>query len=122
MASRGRSARRKGSDFERQVAAILADQLGAQVQRTLLSGIRGEGDIEGLPVHLELKRQEQTRLAKWYAAESPKAGRRPFAIIHKRNGEPIFVTMEINDWIHMFRETLCTEEDVKAKKGGMPMT
>jgi hypothetical protein len=106
MASRGRGARRKGCDFERQVAALLAEELGTNIQRTILSGIRGEGDLDGLPVHVELKRQEQARIARWYKEESPKAGNLPFALIHKRSGEPIFVTMEIHDWITLFREAL----------------
>lgn len=100
-------AHRKGSDFERQVAVILADELGLKVQRTLLSGIRGEGDIQGIPnLHLECKRQEQTRLATWFEKEQPKAEGKPFCLIHKRNREQIFVTMSLQDWIKLFREAI----------------
>ena len=107
MARRGRSARRKGSDFERQVAGILADHLGANVRRVLLSGPRGEGDVEGIPaVHIECKRHERTRLAEWYRKESAKANSKPFVLIHKRSGEPIFATMTLEDWIALFRKTI----------------
>ena len=103
---------RKGSDFERQVAGILADELGLKAQRVLLSGIRGEGDIEGVPgIHLECKRQEQTRLATWFEKEQPKADGKPFCLIHKRSREPVFVTMELRDWIRLFREVVAEGAD-----------
>jgi Holliday junction resolvase len=97
----------KGDNFERQVAAILGDYLGVDCKRALLSGPRGEGDVEGIPtVHIECKRREQTRLGAWYAKEALKTGGKPLVIIHKRSREPIFVSMEINDWITLFRDAL----------------
>jgi Holliday junction resolvase len=106
MASRGRSAKSKGSNFERQVASIMSDELGAKVERVLLSGVRGEGDLQGLDVHCECKRQEQVRLLEWYDQAAKTSGGKPIAIIHKKSRQPIFVTMEIGDWMDLFREVL----------------
>jgi Holliday junction resolvase len=100
-------AKRKGDNFERQVAGLLADHLGLEIQRVLLSGQRGEGDIEGIPaVHIECKRQEQTRLSQWFEKEQPKANGKQLAIFHKKSREPIMVTMLFKDWIELFREML----------------
>ncbi len=99
-------AKRKGDDFERQVAAILADELGFPVRRVLLSGARGEGDLEmdgESPVHLECKRQERMRLSEWFAKEKAKTVK-PLALIHRQNRSPIYVTMTLSDWIALFRE------------------
>jgi hypothetical protein len=97
----------KGDNFERQVAGLLADHLGPSVQRVLLSGQRGEGDIQGVPaIHIECKRQEQTRLSEWFEHEQHKANGKPLAIIHKKSRAPIMVTMLLNDWIELFREVL----------------
>lgn len=98
--------KRKGDNFERHVAAILADELGVDTKRVLLSGVRGEGDIQGLPLHIECKRREQTRIGQWFKDEESKANGKPLLIIHKRSREPIFVTMTLQDWITLFREAL----------------
>ena len=98
---------KKGSDFERAVAKVLTDCLGTDVQRVLLSGVRGEGDIQGIPaVHIECKRREQTRINEWYEHERGKANGKPMAIIHKKSREPIFVTMTLDDWMSLFREAI----------------
>jgi Holliday junction resolvase len=44
------AAKRKGDNAEREVAAILADQLGYRIRRKLGAGrTDDEGDIDGLP-------------------------------------------------------------------------
>jgi Holliday junction resolvase len=100
-------AKRKGDNFERQVAALLSESLGLDAQRVLLSGQRGEGDIQGVPfVHIECKRQEQTRLSQWFDHEQHKANGKPLVIVHKKSREPIMVTMILDDWIELFSKTL----------------
>jgi hypothetical protein len=100
-------AERKGDNFERHVAGLLSESLGLDAQRVLLSGQRGEGDIRGVPaVHIECKRQEQTRLSQWFEHERHKANGKPLVIIHKKSREPIMVTMLIEDWIELFREEI----------------
>ncbi len=96
--------KRKGTAFERTIANQLSNELGQDVQRTLLSGIRGEGDIQGLPVHIEVKRCEHLRLNSWFEKELPKAGNKPFALIHKQSRQPAMVTMTLDHWIWLFRE------------------
>lgn len=99
--------KQKGDNFERQVAGILSETLGFDCRRVLLSGARGEGDIEGIPdspVHLECKRQERLRLSEWFAHEKPKCGTKPLALIHKASRSPIYVTMSLEDWCELFRE------------------
>ena len=80
----------------------------------LLSGVRGEGDIEGIPdVHIECKRQERMRLTEWFTKEIVKAGNKPMAVIHRPNRSPFtFVTMTIEDWSELFREAIMTEQGI----------
>ena len=82
-------------------------KVGNTVGRVLLSGQRGEGDVQGVPgLHIECKRQEQTRLQEWFEHERPKADGNPLAIIHKKNRGPIMVTMLLDDWLDLFRVAL----------------
>lgn len=106
MAKRGRSAKNKGSNAEREVAAILSDYFGEDIKRVLLSGVRGEGDVEVPRLHVEVKRQERTLLGKWFREELPKATKRglPFALIHRRSREPWIVSMVLKDWMEIARD------------------
>jgi hypothetical protein len=108
MASRGRSARQKGHNFERDVAKLFSEWMGINSRRVLLSGIRGEGDIElnaPFDCHVECKRQEKLSLLSTYLKEQPKAKNRPFLLIHKSNRSPVFVTMDwqsFKEWSELF--------------------
>lgn len=107
-ASTGRGARAKGSNFERMVSKYLTEKLGVPVKRVICSGINGEGDLEGLPVHVELKRQERLALNQYFLHELPKAEAKglPLVLIHKRNHEQAYVTMTLDDWTNLFKEVL----------------
>ena len=106
MAKPGRGARQKGMNAEREVAKILSDYFGEDIKRVLLSGVRGEGDIELPGVHIEIKRQEQTLLKKWFAEEKPKAEAKglPMALIHRKSREPWIVSMMLEDWMEIARD------------------
>jgi hypothetical protein len=98
--------RSKGSNAEREVAAILSDYFGEDIKRVLLSGVRGEGDVEVPRLHVEVKRQERTMLGKWFREEMPKALKRglPFALIHRRSREEWMVTMTLEHWMEIARD------------------
>lgn len=61
----------------------------------------------GLPgIHIEAKHQETMRLYDWMAQakrDSDGTGNIP-AVFHKKNNCEILVTMELGDWMNLYRE------------------
>lgn len=68
-------------------------------------------DVEGLdPVHLEVKRAENTSIHKWMEqaerdADDEGRGRYP-AVVHRRNREPWLVTMRADHWLSLLDTAL----------------
>lgn len=66
-------------------------------------------DVVGLPyIHVEAKHQEQMRLYDWMdQAKRDAAATDKFllpAVFHKKNNHNILVTMELEDWMQIYRE------------------
>ena len=61
----GRMSRNKGAAGERELAKILADELGIEVQRKLGQARDGGDDIQVGKYRLEVKRREALRLDDW---------------------------------------------------------
>ena len=61
----GRMSRNKGAAGERELAKILADELGIEVQRKLGQDRDGGDDIQVGKYRLEVKRREALRLDDW---------------------------------------------------------
>lgn len=111
MASRGRGARVKGAQFERDIAAFLSNKTGILFQRGLAQ-TRGGGkevadvtcDKLPIPFHFELKRQKKCNIrAAWAQCsnDAPEAAYK--VVITKDDREETFVTMKLEEWVHLFR-------------------
>lgn len=106
----GKMQREKGKRFERSLAARLREY-GYDARRTAqYCGRAGEAaDVIGLPgIHIEAKHVEAMRLYEWMGQAKRDAaaggkGKLP-AVFHKKNNAEILVTMEIGDWMEIYRE------------------
>ena len=103
------NSKQKGARFERALASKLRDYGYSDARRSAqYCGNSGEAaDIINLPkIHIEAKHQETMRLYDWMAQakrDSAGSGKLP-AVFHKKNNAEILVTMELKDWICLYRE------------------
>lgn len=99
----------KGARFERTLASKFREHGYADARRTAqYCGNTGDAsDVVGLPgLHIEAKHQETMRLYEWMSQakrDSEGTGRLP-AVFHKKNNAPILVTMELDDFMNLYRE------------------
>lgn len=102
------NSKKKGNRFERDVASLLREY-GYDTRRTVqYCGNTGDAaDVVGLPgIHIECKRQERMYLYDWMAQakrDSEGTGRFP-AVFHKKSHANILVTMELDDFMQIYRE------------------
>ncbi len=105
----GTKSQRKGRGGELELAKILqAAGLPAEAAPPLNYG--SQPDLTGLPgIHVEVKRHEQLRIPEWMAQAEQDADKfrdgLP-AVFHRRNGEQWRVTMNLKDWITLYKQTL----------------
>ena len=100
------NSREKGARFERELANILK-QYGYESRRgQQFSGKNGDADVIGLPmIHIEAKHCEKMQLYDWMEQakrDASKSGRLP-AVFHRKNRAAILVTMELDDWMKIYR-------------------
>lgn len=99
----------KGARFERLLASKFREQGYEKARRSAqYCGNSGEAaDVVNLPgIHVEAKACEQMRLYEWMSQAKRDAegtGNLP-AVFHKKNNAEILVTMELDDWFHLYRE------------------
>ena len=102
------NSKQKGARFERTLASKFREY-GYEARRTAqYCGKSGDAsDVVGLPdLHIEAKRQERMSLYEWMAQakrDSEGTGRLP-AVFHKKNNAAILVTMELEDFMNLYRE------------------
>ncbi len=116
----GKKSRDKGARFERTLASKFREY-GYNARRSAqYCGSTGDAaDVIGLPgIHIEAKAQETMRLYDWMAqakrdAQAGGEGRLP-AVFHKKNNCAILVTMELDDFMEIYREW---EAGMSAKEG-----
>ncbi len=100
------NSRQKGIRFELALAAKLREY-GYDCHRgQQYSGKNGDADVTGLPgIHIEAKHREAMALYDWMAQAKSDAreGELP-VVMHKKNNAAILVTMELKDWIELYRE------------------
>lgn len=100
------NSRQKGARFERTLAAALRDY-GYECRRgQQYCGTNGDADVIGLPgIHIEAKHQERMSLYDWMeqAKRDARQDELP-AVFHKKNNAEILVSMELADWIKLYRE------------------
>lgn len=104
------NSKQKGARFERLLASRFREY-GYDARRTAqYCGNTGDAaDVIGLPgIHVEAKHAEQMRLYEWVSQAKRDAlaggGQRLPAVFHKRNHAEILVTMELDDWMNLYRE------------------
>ena len=96
----------KGARFERLLASRLREH-GCDCRRgQQYCGANGDADVVGLPgIHIEAKAVERMSLYDWMAQAKHDArdGELP-AVFHKKNNAKILVTMELDDFMTIYRE------------------
>jgi hypothetical protein len=102
-------AKEKGARFERKLSSIFRSYGYEDARRTAqYCGKSGEAaDVIGLPgLHIEAKHQEKMYLYDWMSqAKSDAAGTGKIpAVFHKKNNAAILVTMELDDFMEVYRE------------------
>lgn len=100
------NSRNKGKRFERALAGMLRAQGYPCRRGQQYSGANGDADVVGLPgLHIEAKAVERLNLydAMAQARRDARAGELP-AVMHKRNHCAVLVTMQLDDWIQLYRE------------------
>ena len=90
--------------------AVNRKQKGARFERSLASKLRDYGYNKvrrAAPgIHIEAKHQETMRLYDWMAQakrDASGSGKLP-AVFHKKNNAETLVTMELDDWMNIYRE------------------
>jgi Holliday junction resolvase len=103
----GRGARNKGAAGERELAALLQDQLGFVVKRNLGQARDGEDDITIAQFRIEVKRRERIEVDKW--SEQVEACTKPGevgVVAYRRNGQPWRVVLKLHDFLPLMRDAL----------------
>ena len=100
------NSRAKGAAGERELAKVLREH-GYDTRRgQQYSGANGDADVVGLPgIHIECKRVQALNLTKAMeqAERDASDGEAP-AVFHRKNREPWRVTMNLEDWLTMYKE------------------
>ena len=96
------NSKRKGSQGERDIAAILREHGYADARRSQqYCGHNGDPDVVGLPgFHLEVKRVERLNLDAAFeqSVRDAKEGEIP-VVVHRRNRKPWMVTIRLEDFL-----------------------
>ena len=108
MASRGRGARMKGANFERQLAKYISEKTGLDAKRGLGQSRLGGSEIADVEVdfvHIEAKRHIKCNIkaAMKQAIDDAKEKAKPPVAITKDDNEEALVTMRLDDWIEFFK-------------------
>ena len=103
------NSKQKGARFERLLASKFREY-GYDARRTAqYCGNTGDAsDVVGLRgLHIEAKHQERMQLYEWMAQakrDAKAGGNNLPAVFHKKNNAPILVTMELEDFMCLYRE------------------
>lgn len=100
------NSRQKGVRGERELAGILRDYGFDSRRGQQYCGLNGDADVIGLPgIHIECKRVERLNIyeAMQQAKRDAGDGETP-AVFHRKNREGWLVTMNLNDWIEMYKQ------------------
>ena len=125
---RGKNAKRKGGQFERDVAKKFQKRYGVELKRTPQSGgfakksdkaddYRGDITIvdtkQMLLVHIECKNQKTWQLKQWIdqAEEDCPEGRTPIVVFHQHNTSKDYVCLSLEDFL-----TLVEKDKVVGKR------
>jgi Holliday junction resolvase len=102
----GRSSRNKGAQGERELAKLLSDKLGLDSIKRGYVFCR-ESDVIGLKgIHIECKRVEKLNIENAMEQARNEAEKRKDGkptLFHRRNRKGWLVTMDLDDWIELYR-------------------
>ena len=102
------NSKQKGARFERLLASKFREFGFTDSRRTAqYCGNTGDAsDVVGLPgIHVEAKHQERMSLYEWMdQAKRDSKGNGLPAVFHKKNNAEILVTMELSDWMTLYKE------------------
>ena len=100
------NSRRKGADYEREIARELRDY-GYKVRRgQQFCGANGDADVVGLEgIHIECKRTERTDLYGWMtqAADDARVGELP-VVFHRKNNCNTLVIMDFETFMRLYQD------------------
>lgn len=105
----GSTERRKGARGEREICAILSDELGISAKRNLDQTREGGCDITAGPFNLEVKRRAKIgNIYDWMeqAAASCEDTEKKPVVICRADGKKWLAIMPFGDWINLAREAL----------------
>lgn len=106
MIHTGKKSQAKGRRAELELSRLLRGA-GYDVRSGEALNYGREPDLVGLPgVHIECKRAEALRLSEWMAQARRDADRFRDgfpAIFHRRNQEPWRVTMDLDNWLTIYK-------------------
>lgn len=115
---RGKNAKRKGGQYERDIAKKFQNRYGVELKRTPQSGgfakksdkaddYRGDITIvdtkQMLLIHIECKNQKTWQLKQWIeqAEEDCPDGRTPIVIFHQHNSSKDYVCISLEDFFSL---------------------
>lgn len=118
----GKASQRKGTDGERELAAVLRGY-GYEIKRGGSMSFGELPDLVGLPgIHIEVKRCEQVRLSEWM--KQAERDSQHFkdglpAVFHRRSREGWRVTMNLADFMRIYcRQKTQSDRQKTAENGG----
>lgn len=100
------NSRRKGAVGEREIALTLREY-GYDVHRAAqYCGKNGDADIYGLPhIHAEIKRVERLNIHDAMDQSRRDARDKEIPVVmHRKNHTKWLVTMDLEDWIRLYRD------------------
>lgn len=109
----GKQNRQKGAAGEREIAAILTDELGIPVKRILGQARDSGSDISTPPYRWEIKRRKAGNIAyQWMeqATVSLLPGERPI-VAFRSDGKRWMVVMPLEEAVKLIREELIKNDD-----------
>jgi len=122
MATRGKGARAKGANFERDLAKYFNSHFQNMDAKRGLGQTRGGGeeiaDVEIGHIHIEAKRHKKCNIKaalEQASTDSQNKDKFPVAIT-KDDRKPILVTMYIDDWINLFKSYVKLQESNATEK------
>ena len=109
----GKQNRQKGAAGEREIAAILTEELGIPVKRILGQARDSGSDISTPPYRWEIKRRKAGNIAyQWMeqATVSLLPGERPI-VAFRSDGKKWMVVMPLEEAVKLIREELTQDDD-----------
>ena len=109
------NSRRKGKEGELELCRALRGH-GYECKRSVqYSGANGDADVVGLPgIHIECKRVERLNLedAMAQSRRDAREGEIP-VVMHRKTRSPWLVTTMLEDWMKIYREWECGNENAE---------